>query len=90
MGAANGRALAINKRLHTEADAIHTLALRLGEDCVDDLSWRGFEGDFGVGRNVECLSKRSKDAAKLFGFEQAGGATPEINRINSTRKLGVE
>jgi len=49
-----------------------------------------FEGDFGVGSYVEIFMECSEDAAKLGGFEEAGGSSAEVERVDGTREIGVK
>ena len=87
MGAANGGALAIDKGLHAEADAIDTLVLGFGEESVGNLAGCGFKGDFCVGRDLEGLAKRGEDAAKLRGVQADWGF---LRRSRACRRCGED
>ena len=53
MASADCGALAVDERLHAEADAVYSLILSFGEEDVGDLTRCSFEGDFGAGRDLE-------------------------------------
>src|SRR5258708_6238144 len=85
---ANRSGLAVHKRLHAEADAIHPLPQQFVERLVRKLYRRTLERNLCVAGNIELPAQMLKDLSELLPRQQAWRSTPKVNGIDSLRQRG--
>src|SRR4051794_30794513 len=88
MKTANGRRLAIHKRLHSEANAVHPLPQKLIERYVRELAWRALQRNLCIAGKIELSAQMLKQLPELLRRQQAGSSPSEINGIDTMRQTG--
>ena len=78
--------LAVDERLHPEADAVYSGCSQSGECSVCKLPGRALHRDLGARIHVELRADGCEEPRNQFRSQQTWRATAEINAVNRARQ----